>query len=437
MTPTKPSPLDAPLDELLRYSEPWFEAVSALMASPLMDMAERLHRAAQPYVGHSALVIFTEECTGRPQKKAGDESVIARVTIGELDSLRSMLVYPEPFEGEALIAGELRTVFASLSETNAMLVLTEPAFPSASVASREAGVGLLGQLWRLTALRIREKVSEAPPAYLVESRAASAERARITAELTDQHSTTLETLLAALRSATLDDAAARRAVTDLAAAALVQLRTASDRTISMIEEPVASAFERLKDDLRPLVRFSGIDVQFVEPPAGGRALPGEIAHAARAVVRGLTLAMVEQPRIERVRVQWDCDGENLLINVRDDGAGQLSGGAAGFQRVNQRVAALGGRMAVSAMPGWGSDVSVVMPLDPPSRPVTDANTWHLARRELEVLQLLTEGKRNRTISIGLGITENTVKFHVRNVFRKMGVSSRAEAITLARDAGIR
>ena len=53
--------------------------------------------------------------------------------------------------------------------------------------------------------------------------------------------------------------------------------------------------------------------------------PGEVAHAARAIVRGLLLAMMDQPEVRRVRAQWDCDGENLLINVRDDGGGTLAG----------------------------------------------------------------------------------------------------------------
>ncbi len=113
----------------------------------------------------------------------------------------------------------------------------------------------------MAAQRIQEKVADAPPSYLLESRAASAERIRVTAELTDLHSTTLETLLAALRSSSLDDTAARITVTELASKALVKLRTLSDRTNEMVKEPVATAFERLREELRPLMRFSGIEVE--------------------------------------------------------------------------------------------------------------------------------------------------------------------------------
>ena len=302
-----------------------------------MEIAHRLHDAIGLYLPSSALVIFTEDCTGRPQKKAGDEAIISRVSIAELDAIRASLAKggnSDTWSGEAAFGGDVRPVLAFSSPSNALLVLSDPQpsphpQPSPRRSTQDpAGEGeaqwILHYLWTLAAERIREKVADAPPSYLIESRAASAERLRVTAELVDQHSTTLETLLSALRSPALADAAARTAATDVAAKALVGLRTLSDRTTDLVEEPVASAFQRLREDLRPLMNFSGIDVQFIEPPVNGRALPGEVAHAARAIVRGLVLAMVDQDGVRRIRTQWDCDGANLLINVRDDGPGELS-----------------------------------------------------------------------------------------------------------------
>ncbi|WP_284988611.1 response regulator transcription factor family protein [Arthrobacter sp. efr-133-TYG-120] len=412
------------------------EAVAELANAPLTTIAERLREATLPYVGSSALVIFTEDCTGRPQKKAGAEGIISRVSIPELDQLRTRVTEGEVWHGEAAIAGEQRPVLALTSESNALLTLTEPALPDEPL-ERESALRMLDYLWQLTARRIQEKVADAPPSYLLESRAASAERLRVTAELVDRHSTTLETLLAALRSSALDDATARKTVTDLAATSLVSLRTLSDRTTDLVEEPVAKAFERLREDLRPLMHFSGLDIQFIEPPVNGRALPGEVAHASRAIVRGLVLAIVEQPAVRRVRVQWDCDGVNLLINVRDDGLGELTSDSPNIARLNNRVAALDGRMNIEVMAGWGADVQVVLPLDPPSAPAGDIGGWGLAEREMEVLQLLAAGQRNRAISAKLHISENTVKFHVRNIFRKLGVGSRTEAIALAHSHGLR
>jgi DNA-binding CsgD family transcriptional regulator len=417
--------------------DPFLLAVAALADAPLTHIAERLRDAMLPYMGHSALVIFTEDCTGRPQKKAGKEAIISRVSIAELERLRASLPQDGQWFGEAEVAGERRSVLAiKYAPSHALLVITDP---DAELADSAPGstVALVEYLWTIAARRIQEKVADAPPSYLMESRAASAERVRVTSELVDMHSTTLETLLAALRSTSLDDASARSTVTDLTAKALVALRIVSDRTTDLIEEPVAMAFSRLQADLRPLTRFSGIDVQFIEPPLNGRALPGEVAHAARAIVRGLVLAMMEQPDVRRVRAQWDCDGDNLLINVRDDGQGALSSDAATIGRLDRRVQAMAGTMQMDVMQGWGADVSVTLPLDAPVGPTGDVAAWNLAARELEVLQHLAAGLRNRGIASALNISENTVKFHVRNLFRKLDVRSRTEAIALAHSHGVR
>jgi len=428
-------------------NEALLQEVAALAAASLTEIAQRLRKAINPYLASSALVIFTEDCTGRPQKKAGDEAIISRVSIAELDAIRALLADGaggNAWSGEAAFGGKVRPVLAVTSPSNALLVLSDPqpvpqALPEAQPSSghQPDPQWILHYLWTLAAERIREKVADAPPSYLIESRAASAERLRVTAELVDQHSTTLETLLAALRSPALADAAARTAATDIAAKALVGLRTLNDRTTDLVEEPVASAFQRLREDLRPLMNFSGIDVQFIEPPVNGRALPGEVAHAARAIVRGLVLAMVDQQGVRRIRTQWDCDGVNLLVNVRDDGPGELSASAPAMARLVQRVEALNGSMGVDVMPGWGADVAVTIPLDPPARPLAEVADWNLGERELQVLQLLAAGQPNRGIAAKLHISENTVKFHLRNLYRKIGASSRTEATALAHSNGLR
>ncbi|GAH50734.1 unnamed protein product, partial [marine sediment metagenome] len=53
---------------------------------------------------------------------------------------------------------------------------------------------------------------------------------------------------------------------------------------------------------------------------------------------------------------------------------------------------------------------------------------HLTRRETEVLKLAAKGMSNRDIASYLGLTEGTVKGYFVNIFGKMGVSSRIEAV---------
>ena len=60
----------------------------------------------------------------------------------------------------------------------------------------------------------------------------------------------------------------------------------------------------------------------------------------------------------------------------------------------------------------------------------------LTPRELEVLRLLAEGKSNKLIGADLEITEVTVKSHVQNLFKKLNVLSRTEAISVANRRGL-
>ena len=57
---------------------------------------------------------------------------------------------------------------------------------------------------------------------------------------------------------------------------------------------------------------------------------------------------------------------------------------------------------------------------------------YLTRREKEVLQFIAEGKGNKEISNLLCISTETVKSHVKNIFKKLGVKNRVEASTEAR-----
>jgi DNA-binding CsgD family transcriptional regulator len=60
----------------------------------------------------------------------------------------------------------------------------------------------------------------------------------------------------------------------------------------------------------------------------------------------------------------------------------------------------------------------------------------LTRRELEILKLVSEGRSNRQVAELLWVTDQTVKFHLANVYRKLGVRSRFDAARWALEHGI-
>jgi DNA-binding NarL/FixJ family response regulator len=60
----------------------------------------------------------------------------------------------------------------------------------------------------------------------------------------------------------------------------------------------------------------------------------------------------------------------------------------------------------------------------------------LSKRELSILEALQSGSSNAAIAQELFLAEQTVKFHLTNIYRKLGVSSRTEAVRHAYERGI-
>jgi DNA-binding NarL/FixJ family response regulator len=69
----------------------------------------------------------------------------------------------------------------------------------------------------------------------------------------------------------------------------------------------------------------------------------------------------------------------------------------------------------------------VSPTPEPERAVEDDEGAALTRREREILALVAEGHSNRELAKMLWVTEQTVKFHLSNIYRKLDVSNRTEA----------
>lgn len=60
----------------------------------------------------------------------------------------------------------------------------------------------------------------------------------------------------------------------------------------------------------------------------------------------------------------------------------------------------------------------------------------LTRREIEILRLVAEGRSNREVAKLLWVTDQTVKFHLANTYRKLGVRNRVEASQWAYTRGL-
>ena len=82
------------------------------------------------------------------------------------------------------------------------------------------------------------------------------------------------------------------------------------------------------------------------------------------------------------------------------------------------------------------DTTIYFPLSVAPQPEENALVASLTEREVSMLKALARGLSNNAISQEFWVTEQTVKFHLTNIYRKLGVRNRTEATRFAYQNGL-
>jgi NarL family two-component system response regulator LiaR len=81
--------------------------------------------------------------------------------------------------------------------------------------------------------------------------------------------------------------------------------------------------------------------------------------------------------------------------------------------------------------------SIAFEPDAPDYSVPIENSFGLSKREIQILEIAARGVTNKQIGEQLNLSSRTIEVHMHNIFMKLGVSSRTEAVTRAiRDRSI-
>lgn len=143
-----------------------------------------------------------------------------------------------------------------------------------------------------------------------------------------------------------------------------------------------------------------------------------------------TGAIVQKhPDIGVLVVTMFADDDAVFAAMRAGARGYLVKGA-GQEEIERAVRAVGHGEVILGPPVAERAAGLFAARNPTS-PFPE-----LTAREHEVLDLLARGLDNQTISRRLNINEKTIRNHVSNVFTKLQVTDRPQAIVKARDAGM-
>lgn len=172
--------------------------------------------------------------------------------------------------------------------------------------------------------------------------------------------------------------------------ASLMMRLSSFGDLAVVEADSTEDAHRLRADV---ILADSADVEKSGAPVV--QLVTDNAAASAALSRGARAVLLQNASLRRIHTALWAVAEGLFI-LDDD-------------------------VAEDVVPNLRGRVELIEPLTP---------------RELEVAQLLAQGLTNKEIAQRLAITLHTVKFHLNGILRKLGVSTRTEAVVRAARLGV-
>ncbi|GAA1561729.1 response regulator transcription factor [Actinomadura kijaniata] len=207
--------------------------------------------------------------------------------------------------------------------------------------------------------------------------------------------------------------------------------------MSLVKVVVADDNPVVRSGLVSLLEATGVARVLAEAADGRRAIELTELHRPDLVLLDVRMPLLDGvtavqtlSKITKVlMLTYTDDPEVIRAAVRGGASGYLVHGTFG---VDELAAAV--RDAAAGTGNPLSQVAITALMDAVKEPAKpgprngDRDKYGLSAREVEVMDLIAQGRANREIAGALFLTEKTVKNHVNRIFAKLAVENRAAAI---------
>ncbi len=211
----------------------------------------------------------------------------------------------------------------------------------------------------------------------------------------------------------------------------------------MNNQPEPSKIRVVVADDHPIVR-AGIttqlagasDIEVVRQVANGDdALAAALALKPNVMVLDINMPGLAPMEVLHALRQLPTMPQVLILTAHDDieyVLAMLKAGAKGYLLKDEEPEAITEAVrSVAQGKTWLSATVMANLVHHSTRDLVKEDEPDLSAREIEVLRLLAGGRDNQEIAMILGITERTVRYHLRNIYDKLGVRRRGAAIAWA------
>jgi DNA-binding NarL/FixJ family response regulator len=182
--------------------------------------------------------------------------------------------------------------------------------------------------------------------------------------------------------------------------------------------------------------LESVGVEVVGEATNGR----EAVEMARALTPDVVVLDIHMPELTGIeaarRIRHDNDAIRILVLTAYDQPAYvtalLDAGADGFILKTAELSELHRALQEVAGGGRAFDREV---LARAGQEASAGRVEALTEREVEVLTLVGRGQTNKEVGQALFISDRTVQGHLKNIYEKLGVATRTEAVTVALEHG--